>query len=105
MVDGPQLEEGSGSAPQSVTPAVSQLFSVGGRPLSVKFTGLNTLNPASQPFTAEVSVWDEALDTAAASGVAPTAVTCTVALVGGDGAQLEGTTEVTTASKFRVNAT
>jgi len=77
-----------------IIPAVSQSFDIGGRPLSVKFTGLNTLNPEYQPFTAEVSIWDDALDSAAEGGVAPPAVSCSVSLAGASGVELEGTTEV-----------
>jgi len=72
----------------------SQPFNVGGRPLSVKFTGLNTLNPEHQPFTAVVSIWDDALDEPAGGAVAPPAVSCSVTLVGASGVTLAGTTEV-----------
>jgi hypothetical protein len=74
--------------------AASQSFNVGGRPLSVKFTGLNTLNAEYQPFSAVVSIWDDALDEPADGAVAPPAVSCAVTLVGASGVQLEGTTEV-----------
>ena len=74
--------------------ATSQNFDVGGRPLSVKFTGLNTLNPEYQPFTAVVSIWDDSLDAPAEGAVAPPAVSCSVSLVGASGVELEGTTEV-----------
>jgi len=73
----------------------SQAFDVGGRPLSVKFTGLNPLNAEHQPFTAVVSIWDDALDEPAGGAVAPPAVSCSVTLVGASGVTLEGTTEVT----------
>jgi len=72
----------------------TQPFNVGGRPLSVKFTGLNTLNAEYQPFTAVVNIWDDALDEPAGGAVAPPAVSCSVTLVGATGVQLEGTTEV-----------
>ena len=78
----------------------SQMFDVGGRPLSVKFTGLNTLNAEYQPFTAVVSIWDDALDSPAEGAVAPPAVSCSVTLVGASGVALEGTTEVAVVGKF-----
>ena len=68
----------------------------------MKFTGLDLLNPENQPFTAVVSIWDEALDSVAVGGVAPSAVTCTIALTGVSGVELEGTTEVTVSSKYEV---
>merc|ERR1712226_1444836 len=81
----------------SVEDATSGAFDVGGRPLSVKFTNWSTLNPEGSPFSAEVSVWDEALDVEAGAEVAPVAATCTISLdadaIAG-GAALEGTTEV-----------
>jgi len=81
----------------SVEDASSRVFDVGGRPLSVKFTNWSTLNPEGSPFSAEVSVWDDALDVEAGAEVAPVAATCTISL-GVDaisaGATLEGTTEV-----------
>ena len=80
--------------------ATSQSFDVGGRPLSVKFTGLNTLNPEYQPFTAVVSIWDDSLDAPAEGGVAPPAVSCSVSLVGASGVELEGTTEVSVVGEF-----
>ena len=78
----------------------SQMFDVGGRPLSVKFTGLNTLNAEYQPFTAVVSIWDDALDSPAEGAVAPPAVSCSVTLVGASGVALEGTTEVAVVGKL-----
>merc|ERR1712179_319015 len=79
----------------SVSDAISANFDVSGRSLSVRFTGLEVLNPESTPFTAEVSVWDEAMDEEAGTDVAPTAATCTIALAPGvTGATLGGTTEV-----------
>ena len=78
----------------------SQPFNVGGRPLSVKFTGLNTLNPEHQPFTAVVSIWDDALDEPAGGAVAPPAVSCSVTLVGASGVTLAGTTEVAVTGKI-----
>jgi len=79
---------------ESVEDATSAPFNVGGRPLSVKFTGLETLNPESVPFTAEVSIWDEALDAEAATTVAPLAATCTISCPTCMDATLGGTTEV-----------
>lgn len=79
----------------SVTDAISANFDVSGRSLSVRFTGLNVLNAENTPFTAEVSVWDNAMDEEAGTDVAPAAATCTIALAPNvTGATLEGTTEV-----------
>ena len=86
----------------SVADVESTPFHVGGRPLSVKFTGLNTLNPAGTPFSAVVSIWDEALDEEAASSVAPLAASCTVSLsaaAAASGATLSGTTQVSVVGK------
>jgi len=77
-----------------IVDATGDPFNVGGRPLSVKFTGLNTLNPEYQPFSAVVSIWDDALDEPAGGSVAPPAVSCSVSLVGAMGVTLEGNTEV-----------
>merc|ERR1712013_716600 len=76
----------------SVEDATSAGFDVGGRPLSVKFTDLDTLNPEGAPFSAVVAVWDDALNMKAAlSGVTE------VAVLDGEAnfAELEVTGEVT----------
>jgi len=79
----------------SVSDVTSANFNVAARSLSVKFTGLNVLNPENTPFSAEVAVWDNAMDEEAATDVAPSDATCTIALgPGATGATLAGTTEV-----------
>ena len=82
------------SLAQEIQPITSDPFSAGGRQFSVRFTQLNTLNAVEQPFTAEVTVWDDALDLPAAGDVVPSGVSCTVSLMAVTGAQLNGTLEV-----------
>merc|ERR1719411_351989 len=55
---------------QEIQPITSDPFSVGGRQFSVRFTQLATLNAMEQPFSAEVTVWDDALDSPLMSNVA-----------------------------------
>merc|ERR1712013_141288 len=52
----------------SVEDATSAGFDVGGRPLSVKFTDLDILNPEGAPFSAVVAVWDDDFNHVGASG-------------------------------------
>merc|ERR1712200_198425 len=81
----------------SVEDATSAGFDVGGRPLSVKFTDLDILNPEGAPFSAVVAVWDDALNMKAANDVAPLTATCTISLspdAVAAGAALSGVTEV-----------
>ena len=82
------------SLSQEMTAITSDPFSVGGRQFSVRFTQLATLNAMEQPFSAEVTVWDDALDMPAAADVLPSGVSCTVTLMGVTGASLNGTLEV-----------
>ena len=80
-----------------VAHATSAGFDVGGRPLSVKFTDLDILNPEGAPFSAVVAVWDDALNMKAAIDVAPLTATCTISLspdAVAAGAALSGVTEV-----------
>jgi len=79
----------------SVADVISSDLNVGGRPLSVKFTSLNTLNPQYEPFAVSVSIWDDALDLPVDGVIAPPSVTCSLTMSGAtSGVALEGTTEV-----------
>merc|ERR1711997_6972 len=94
-----------GTLSQQIQPITSDPFSVGGRQFSVRFTQLATLNAMEQPFTAEVTVWDDALDLPAEADVVPSGVSCTVTLMAVTGATLNGTLEVPLVSNPAVDTT
>eukprot|EP00088_Acartia_fossae_P014166 TRINITY_DN17558_c0_g1_i1.p1 TRINITY_DN17558_c0_g1~~TRINITY_DN17558_c0_g1_i1.p1 ORF type:complete len:632 (-),score=102.60 TRINITY_DN17558_c0_g1_i1:124-2019(-) len=73
--------------------ATSDAFAVGGRPLNVKVTAIPTLQPKDQPFTVNVTLWDDALDQPAGSDKIPaTPVTCDLLLFESTQGVLSGTT-------------
>jgi len=47
----------------------SNMFSVGGRPLGLRFNDFNILQPQNMSFSINASIWDEALDQAATASV------------------------------------
>jgi len=95
MGEGYQLQfELTNPASSSIPAVVSDTFDVGSRPLSAKFTQLNTLNPMHENFTAVVTVWDDALDMPADASVIPADISCTVYMLGVEGVELMGTLEV-----------
>jgi len=79
---------------QEISPITSDPFDAGARQLSLKFVSLNTLNALGQPFSAEVNIWDVALDMPAAEDTVPTGMTCTLSLMGVSGVSLNGSLEV-----------
>jgi len=81
-------------ANENVIPAVSELFDVGGRSLSVKFTELATLNPLNSPFPVVVTTWDDAQDMPADPSDVPTDITCTVTVISHNAVVLNGTVTV-----------
>ena len=54
----------------SIIPATSSnMFAVGGRPLGLRFNEFNILQPQNTSFAINATIWDEALDQAAAADV------------------------------------
>jgi len=46
----------------TILPVESNMFSVAGRPLGLRFNDFNILQPQNQSFSINASIWDEALD-------------------------------------------
>ena len=87
------LEFGISYPETTIASASSQMFTVAGRPLGLKFDSAQILIPQNESFTVSASVWDEALDEAASGDVlATTAWDCYAYLMSGN---LSGTTNIT----------
>merc|ERR1711892_827897 len=87
------LEFGISYPETTIASASSQMFTVAGRPLGLKFDSAQILIPQNESFTVSASVWDEALDEAASGDVlATTSWDCYAYLMSGN---LSGTTNIT----------
>ena len=87
------LEFGISYPETTIASASSQMFTVAGRPLGLKFDSAQILIPQNESFPVSASVWDEALDEAASGDVlATTAWDCYAYLMSGN---LSGTTNIT----------
>jgi len=79
---------------ENIIPAISEVFDVGGRKMSAKFTELATLNPMNLPFPAVVTIWDDATDMPADPIDIPTDITCSISVLGHNSVELNGTLTV-----------
>ena len=87
------LEFGISYPETTIASASSQMFTVAGRPLGLKFDSAQILIPQNESFTVSASVWDEALDEAASGDVlATTTWDCYAYLMSGN---LSGTINIT----------